>query len=63
VVVEGNGHEEVEAGNGNNLIVGSLGKHTIQVGNGRNILIDGSVTGTIAMRRTVMRITALKREK
>jgi Ca2+-binding RTX toxin-like protein len=43
-VVEGNGHDSVTAGNGNNLIVGGLGPHTIAVGNGTNILIDGSAT-------------------
>jgi hypothetical protein len=41
--VEGNGNDQVWAGNGSNLIVGGLGKHHLRAGNGSNILIDGSV--------------------
>jgi Ca2+-binding RTX toxin-like protein len=44
--VEGNGNDSASAGNGNNLIVGGLGRHTITAGNGINILIDGSATVT-----------------
>ena len=46
--MEGNGHDNVIAGNGDNLIVAGLGKHAVQVGNGINILIDGSVQLTQA---------------
>ena len=43
MVVEGNGHDNITAGNGDNLIVAGLGQHTVRAGNGSNILIDGSV--------------------
>jgi Ca2+-binding RTX toxin-like protein len=41
--VTGNGNDNIQAGNGDNLIAAGLGQHTVQVGNGSNILIDGSV--------------------
>ena len=44
MIVEGNGNDNVSAGNGSDLVVGGLGQHTIQLGNGNDILIDGSAT-------------------
>ena len=44
MIVEGNGNDYVSAGNGSDLVVGGLGRHTIQLGNGNDILIDGSAT-------------------
>jgi hypothetical protein len=46
VIVEGNGHDKVHAGNGDNLIVAGLGQHNITAGNGSNILIDGNAALT-----------------